>query len=493
MRARKILGRILWFIQLVTTVLFCYEMYISSMVSGTYIYAILGVMVVALLFTALFMFVFTRKKPYFVGFVMALLMSVICGAGFYFLHGAISTLMNISDSNIKVTGYGVYVDVDDEAENIEDAADYTFGIVAAQDRDNTNQIIDQIEAELGSEINVATYSDMYEVTDAVLSQEIDAMIINAAYIVVLEDTDGYEELGDEIKAIAEYKVETSTESAENDEEDGIFTIFISGIDVTGSISTTSRSDVNILAVVNRNTHQVLLVSTPRDYYVTTSVSGMQKDKLTHAGLYGVDCSMETLSMLYETDVDYYFRVNFTGFEEIIDALGGIDVYSDISFTSWTKKLWFSAGWNHMDGEHALEFARERHAFAAGDNQRGINQMKIIEAVIDTATSSAILNDYASLMSALSESFETSMPYSLISDMVQKQLESGGSWDVQKTSVIGTGSKATTYSAPSQYAYVMIPDEESVAAAKEFIEKIKNDEIIDVDAASEDSSASDTEE
>ncbi|MCR5784167.1 MAG: LCP family protein [Eubacterium sp.] len=491
MRARKLIGRILWFIQLITTVIFYYELYISGMVVNGYLYAVLAILAVALLFTAIFMFLFIKKKPYFVGMIMALLMSIVCGAGFYYLHGAISTLMNISDSNIKVTGYGVYVDVDDEAENIEDAADYTFGIVAAQDRDNTDQIIDQIEAELDAEINVETYSDMYEVTDAVLSQEIDSMIINAAYIAVLEDTDGYEELASEIKAIAEYKVETSTAAEEIDEEDGIFTVFISGIDVTGDISTTSRSDVNILAVINRNTHQVLLVSTPRDYYVTTSVSYGQKDKLTHAGLYGVDCSMETLSMLYDTDVDYYFRVNFTGFEEIIDALGGIDVYSDIAFTSWTKGLYFSQGINHMNGEYALEFARERHAFASGDNQRGINQMKIIEAVIDTATSTAILNDYSSLMSALSESFETSMPYSLISDMVQDQLDNGGTWDVQKVSVTGTGSKATTYSAPSQYAYVMIPDEESVAAAQAYIDQVYNNEVIDVEADSEEDT--DTEE
>ena len=488
LKKRKIIGRILWFIQLITTILFSYEAYTSQMFPTKYFIGIVAVFVVALIFTAIFMFLFVRKKPYFIGLLMAVLMSAVCGAGFYYMHGAVSTLKNISGANIEVSGYGVYVDTDDSAEKIEDASGYTFGIVAVQDRDNTNEVINQINTELGSDITVKTYEDMYAVTDAVLNQEIDAMIINGAYIAVLEDEDNYADLQNQIKVIANYTVESSTENTELDESDGIFTVYISGIDVRGDISTTSRSDVNIIAVVNRNTHQILLVSTPRDYYVPTSVSNGQNDKLTHAGLYGIECSMQTLGMLYDTDVDYYFRVNFTGFENIIDALGGIDVYSDKSFTSWSKKLYFSEGTNHLNGEYALEFARERHAFASGDNQRGANQMKVIEAVINACTSPSILNNYSSLLSSLNDSFQTSVPYSLISDIVQDQLSNGGTWDIQKISAIGEGTKATTYSAPSQYAYVMLPDETVVSKIKGYIDEIEDNQVIDVDADSDSTSS-----
>ncbi len=481
LKKRKIIARILWFLQLITTILFSYEAYASQMVPSNYLVGIIAVFIVALIFTGIFMFLFTRKKPYFIGALMAVLMAILCGAGFYYMHGAVSTLKNISGANIQVAGYGVYVDTDDEAETIEDAASYTYGIVAVQDRDNTNQVIEQINTELGGDITVKTYEDMYAVTDAVLSQEIDAMIINGAYIAILEDEEQYADLQNQIKVIANYTVESSTENTSVDEADGIFAVYISGIDVAGDISTTSRSDVNIIAVVNRNTHQILLVSTPRDYYVPTSVSNGQNDKLTHAGLYGIECSMQTLGMLYDIDVQYYFRVNFTGFENIIDAVGGIDVYSEKSFTSWSKKLYFQAGMNHLNGEYALEFARERHAFASGDNQRGANQMKVIEAVINACTSPAILNDYASLLSSLNDSFETSVPYSMISDIVQEQLSSGGSWDIQKISATGEGTKATTYSAPSQYAYVMLPDEEVVTKITEYINRIEDNELIDIEA------------
>ena len=255
----------------------------------------------------------------------------------------------------------------------------------------------------------------------------------------------------------------------------VFSMYLSGIDTRGGVLAKSRSDVNILATVNVDTRQVLLVSTPRDYYVPLPISNGQPDKLTHAGIYGVDVSMGALEMLYGIDIDYYFRVNFSGFEKIIDALGGITVNSEKSFTTHDGQFYFNKGENRIGGAAALGFVRERQAFSDGDRQRGKNQMEVIRAVIDKAMSPAILTGFTELMESVSGNFETSMPYDLIAELVRDQLENGGSWNIVSTSVSGSDSSGYTYSAGN--AYVMVPDQATVDAAIAKINQVKNGEIL----------------
>ncbi len=235
----------------------------------------------------------------------------------------------------------------------------------------------------------------------------------------------------------------------------------------------SRSDVNILATINTETKQVLLLSTPRDYYVPLSISNGAEDKLTHAGIYGVDVCMDTLEMLYGVNVDYFFRVNFSGFEDIINSLGGVNVYSEQSFS--TENYSYTEGYNYMDGAKALEFVRERYAFADGDFQRGRNQLALIQGVMDKMLSADMLMNYNSVLDAVAGSFETSIPYDVLSGIVRDQLSSGGSWNIVSYSVSGYGDMQTTYSAG--YASVVIPDESTVETAKELINQVYAGETI----------------
>ena len=248
---------------------------------------------------------------------------------------------------------------------------------------------------------------------------------------------------------------------------------MSGIDTNGDITEQGRSDVNIVAVVNPTSHQVLLITTPRDYYVPIpGVSGGQDDKLTHAGIYGINVCMDTLNMLYDTDINYYFRLNFAGFVQIIDALGGITVDSDYDFTTQNSSGYhFTKGPNQVNGDQALAFCRERYAFSAGDRQRGKDQMKVIQGVINKATSPDILKNYLSLLDSLSGCFETNIPYDVITSLVKQQLDEGGSWQVLSYSVDGTGDTQKPYSM-SQKAYVMVPDQTTVDKAKTLMQKVR---------------------
>ena len=252
-----------------------------------------------------------------------------------------------------------------------------------------------------------------------------------------------------------------------------FAVYLSGVDTRGELTEKARSDVNILAVVNPQTKQVALINTPRDYYVDLAGTN-SKDKLTHAGLYGVETSMATLGNLYGITVDHYIRINFSGFMSIVDALGGVDVYSDYAFTSvgspgYYDPTTFVEGWNHLNGQAALAFARERHAFASGDIQRGINQMKVIDAMLNKIKSPALLMGFSKIMDAAADCFVTNFSQDQISALVRMQLSDLADWDIQSYTVTGSSATSTQcYSAKGQKLYVMKPDDAAVAKAKEMI-------------------------
>ena len=432
-----------------------------------------------------------RPGSMITGSLMAMLLLIVLMIGTPYLTKAVNTLSSMTGVSVELADMGVYVKADSEIQNLADLTGKTVGIMDVLDRENTDKSLEEIQGEIGA-LNVTEYAGLGEMVDGLLQDGVDAIVLNKAYLDLLTDMEGYTGAVDQMREIHSHQTETilevqntkkdgwsimdlfGGEDEEEEKNDRVFSMYISGIDTYGSVSAKSRSDVNIIATVNLDTRQVLLVSTPRDYFVPLTISNGIPDKLTHAGIYGVDVSMGTLEMLYNTDIDYYFRVNFSGFSKIIDALGGVTVYSDYSFSS-VRGHYYSKGENHLNGDEALAFARERKAFSDGDRQRGKNQMAVIKAVIDKAMSPAILTGYADLMESVAGNFETSMPYDLIAELVRDQLENGGSWNVVTTSVTGSDSSGYTYSAGN--AYVMIPDQATVDAAIAKINQVKNGEIL----------------
>jgi LCP family protein required for cell wall assembly len=249
-----------------------------------------------------------------------------------------------------------------------------------------------------------------------------------------------------------------------------YVVYISGIDTYGEVGTTSRSDVNIIAVVNPKDKKVLLVNTPRDYYVQLHGTAGVKDKLTHAGIYGIDMSKNTLQDLYDTKIDYTLRINFTSLLKMIDAVGGIEVQSDVAFSAGGYN--FVQGVNSLDSKQALAFARERHSFSEGDRQRGKNQQQVITALISKLSSPSTLVNYQKLLKSLDGTFQTNASSSEVSSLIRQQINSAGAWTTESISVDGSGAKAPTYSMGSQLLYVMEPNQatvdNAVAAIKAYL-------------------------
>lgn len=426
---------------------------------------------------------------FIIGTVLAVLFSALFIVGGVYLYKTTSTLSKISGVETEIAQVGIYVRAQDSADSLTATSGYKYGIITDLDRENTDSTLEEIKTELGSEIQVQEYRGLAELIDGLRREETGAIILNQAYIPVLEEMDGYGDIGSQIREISVKHVETVIETSNKPSEDQnaggqeqpdvettgeIYTVYISGIDNRGGLVAKSRSDVNIIAVANTKTRQLLLVSTPRDYFVPLSISGGVPDKLTHAGIYGISVSMDTLGMLYGIDINNYFRINFGGFINIIDALGGITVESDYDFS--TSGFHYNKGSNYVNGEQALAFARERYAFPEGDRQRGKNQMAVIQGVINKALSPELLTNYSSILSSLQGSFETNISYEEIARLLQQQLTEGGAWNIVSYSANGTGDKQIPYSM-SQPAYVMVPDYNTVDTAKEMIQQVKNGQTI----------------
>ena len=426
---------------------------------------------------------------FIIGTVLAVLFSALFIVGGVYLYKTTSTLSKISGVETEIAQVGIYVRAQDSADSLTATSGYKYGIITDLDRENTDSTLEEIKTELGSEIQVQEYRGLTELIDGLRREGTGAIILNQAYIPVLEEMDGYGDIGSQIREISVKHVETVIETSNKPSEDQnaggqeqpdvettgeIYTVYISGIDNRGGLVAKSRSDVNIIAVANTKTRQLLLVSTPRDYFVPLSISGGVPDKLTHAGIYGISVSMDTLGMLYGIDINNYFRINFGGFVNIIDALGGITVESDYDFS--TSGFHYNKGSNYVNGEQALAFARERYAFPEGDRQRGKNQMAVIQGVINKALSPELLTNYSSILSSLQGSFETNISYEEIARLLQQQLTEGGAWNIVSYSANGTGDKQIPYSM-SQPAYVMVPDYNTVDTAKEMIQQGKNGQTI----------------
>ena len=452
------------------------------------------VMVALLVINGLHIFVQLPLRRNKVGKLICGILAVLLSAGM--IYGTVAADAVQSALN-KISGVVVEKQVtagsvmkEDEAEELGDTSGYTFGTLANRDLENTQKIVAAIKEGLG-DIKTKEYETPEAMVDALYDDEVQAIILNEGYLVLLSEQENYKDFSDRTRILYEHIIEQEITPVKPSGSitKTPFVVYCSGSDERQSdINAKSRSDVNILAVVNPKSRQILLVNTPRDYYLPLARNG-EMDKLTHAGLYGVQETMAVLDNLYGTETAYYGRISFWGLIDIVDALGGIDVYSDYAFTTGAgdvagyadRTYKYEKGWNHMNGIEALTFSRERYAFSDGDNQRGRNQMKVIQAIIEKAASPSVLANYQDLLSAVSDNLITNMTYDEISSLVKMMQKDGFSWNIQTMSARqGSGSTLQTcYSMPSQKLYVMPPDYNYINTIRQVITQVMNGEEINI--------------
>lgn len=458
MKKIKLINVVLFAVQMALSIVFSlYILKLNVLPDSTNVLCIVF-LALALILSALMLIGNTKPRQILCAFIASLL-CIIMVFPIRIMKHTHHTLSNLQgESQVYHTGYEILVRKDDSAQILSDISKYKFGIDTSYDRESAHEALKSISRKLG---DMALFYEEYSSSAALWSALVETEVVD----VVLIESNFYEmfkesyasqsdNIENYVKKIENITVAIEVEKPEEDSKDELqeddtpkeppkplnerpFVVYVSGIDTAGKITTRSRSDVNILIVINPTTKKMVLATVPRDTYVPfPGVTNGEYDKLTHAGIYGNNCSVSiaTLEQYIYTgvNIDRWIRVNFTSVERIVDALGGITVESQYNFSQHGHS--FVKGKNYLNGEEALAFSRNRKSFAQGDMQRGRNQLEVIKGIFAKAISPAILSGYSDILNEITDCVQTNLSYEDITGLVKMQLSDGASWDIETASI-----------------------------------------------------------
>lgn len=447
-----------------------YTMYAHNILAFRHVNVIYTAVLVVVFLVCLLLTLFKKGKHLVT--VLLVLFSIVVGVSLF----AFKSLVDVADNINKTASYSeiemkVVVPANSSISDVSELTNVQAPTSA--DESNINALIANIKSEKGVELTVDPVDSYQSAYENLINGSSQAMVLNSSYSSLLELS--YNDYESNLKTIYTYKIKKGIEDTAKTTDKNVFNIYISGIDTSGAVSTVSRSDVNLILTVNMNTHKILMTTTPRDSYVRIPDGGAdQYDKLTHAGIYGIETSVKTLENLYDIPINYYARLNFTSFVKLINALGGVTVYNDQAFTSLNGNYNFGVGnINLTSGEEALGFVRERYSLEHGDYDRGNNQLKVIQAIVEKLTSFQSVSNYSDVISTLQDSIQTNMPLNTMMSLVNEQLDSGKTFIFSSQEVTGTGStgQLTSYAMPNASLYMIQLDDASVAKASQAIKNV----------------------
>ncbi len=460
----NIVSIIIGIISLILMLVFSYAIYKLNMIPGKFLIPVY--ILIFVIYTGLLLTVFLPKVKSKIK-VFSMIILVLFGVIFGFADKYIFTTLNFMDildrDVLQKERYDVYVLENSSYNKLEDLKGKKVGLYQSS---NSEKAGSELKNKIDFEI--IEYTDVEKMFESLNNDEINAIIISSS-VKNLLDTE-LNDINVKIKSIYNFKISIEKNDIVKvvNVTNTPFNVYIAGGDGYGSIDYTFNTDVNMVATINPTTRKILLTSIPRDYYVNLVGQGPNAyDKLTHAGYYGIEESVKTVENLLDTDINYYVKINFSTIQGIVDAIGGVDVYSDYDFYEQAYGLYhFTIGNNHLDGKQALAFARERKSFATGDVQRVKNQQKVVEAIVNKVTSStALISSYDRILDSVSENLDTNMPSKDISRLVKMQLNDMRGWTIESQNAVGTGQMGPTYTFPTLNLYTMLPDKDSVNSLK----------------------------
>lgn len=402
-----------------------------------------------------------------IGVLLSIILIIFMVFGITYELNTIDFLKQLGFNTYKEENFNILVLNDSEYNSLKDLNSKIIGHLDNNYHVGLDKTIKKIEKEINFDSKILV--DINELVDNLINGEVDAIILEDAQISMVKEDNN--DLFDKFKILEIFNIETEIKNEKEniDVINDLYNILITGVDTYGNITKVSRSDVNMVISINPKDNKILLTSIPRDYYVYLS-NFSSYDKLTHAGIYGIETSIMAIEDLLDIDINYYVKVNFTTLIDIVDLLDGIQVTSKYEFTS-IDGYHYNKGINYLNGEEALSFARERKAFSEGDRIRIENQQLVLKSIINKLLSSKIIINYNNLLNSLNNKFLTNMKDEELTKLIKWQIDGMYNWDILNISLNGTDSYQYTYSYQKQLLYVMLPDEESVNTAKEKINSI----------------------
>ena len=405
-----------------------------------------------------------KTKPLkIISIIFLLILSIAQISFISYAKKSIDTLEKINSKVEEKNEMSLLVPKDSDIKTIQEAFTKEIATSKSFDKDNTEMIISEYKKEYKANLKTKDFANYVIAANSLMNKETDVMLLNESFRSILEESiDGFSEKTRILDSKLVEGKKINTESKKQVAEDKAFNVYISGIDTYGSLSTVSRSDVNMILSVNSTKKKILITTIPRDTYLAIGGDKDKFDKLTHAGLFGIDTSIESLESLLDIKIDYYGKVNFTSLTELINALGGITVDNPVAFETSSGKYSFPQGKIDMDGDKALAFSRERYHLDEGDFDRGKNHARVLTGIINKMLSYDMLMNFNQISNIVLESVNTDISYDKMIELVNKQLSDGGDWDIETQALKGWGeSGLSSYLMPDSNLHMMRVDEDSV--------------------------------
>ena len=469
MKKKNIIGIIAGILLFIITTIFIVILKKIDVIPDKYFMLLVAASYIVTIITDIFLFISSDNIVFklFKGlaYIVTILMIVGYSCGIYYLNKTTHFMNNLNTIKKEITSYYIIVMKESKYDEISDL----YGKNLTYYEGTSQEVLSKIRLEL----NYSTVKNIDSLKDRLYTAKTDSILVSDLIKEDLEEK--YTDFSERTRVLKTIDITKNVEDITKKVsiKNTSFNVLISGMDSYGTINKTTRNDVNMIATVNPNTNKVLLTSIPRDYYVQLHGKTGYKDKLTHAGIYGINTVVQTIEDLFGIDINYYVRVNFTTVESLVNTIGPIEIYSDKAMSLDGCK--YVVGTNTVNGKCALRFARERHSYVEGDNHRIKNQQEVIKGIFNKLSKSAmVVTDYTSILDSLDGKFATNMDMKDITAFIKYELEDITKYEILDTQVTGTGSMQLTYSYPHQKLYVMFPNEQSVESTKEYINKISNE-------------------
>ena len=319
-------------------------------------YSIIALLISSVIVTGIVLLNLRKKKILrILGYILSILLSIILIFIEVYLINTVGFLNNMTDGNYSLKNYNIIVLNTSEFDKLKDLKNKELGISETSESKELEEAKKKISKQI--KLNYEEYEDLDELVNSLINKDVESIVLEDSEMSLIEEQNN--ESYQLFKIIYEIEIKNNIEDLKNviNINKEPFNIYISGIDTFGNINASSRSDVNMVVTVNPKKEKIHITWVPRDYYVKINDS-KYKDKLTHAGIYGIDSSIYALENLLQLDINYYVKVNFTSVIEVVDLLGGITVYNEESFTS-QDGFYYKKGNIKLNGEKALSFVRER--------------------------------------------------------------------------------------------------------------------------------------
>ncbi|MDD7305564.1 MAG: LCP family protein [Peptoniphilaceae bacterium] len=465
----KKIAKILFLLSIIGCLILTTMIFINGILPRKYRILLLLVLI---LFEILLYFLLKKSTLYSLsGLILLAFFSILINsfASFY-INSGVNALEDINkNQETEEINMSLVVMKNSKYKTLDDIKDELVKTGLTQDKKNIIEYGKSLEKEKNISLNLDDAKTYINSANLLVDRKTQVILLNESFRSAINDQ--IEDFNQKTRVIDSLTEEVNVDDiSKNVAGDESFNVFISGIDTYGALTRVSRSDVNLILTINPRTHKMLITTVPRDSYVNIAGGGNnQKDKLTHAGIYGIESSVKTLENLFDIDINYYARVNFSTFMNLIDVLDGVDLNNDQAFSTATYD--FPSGNIHLDGDKALAFARERYNLKRGDLDRGRNQEKVLKAMIEKSLSPAILLNYNSFLDIIINSTDTNMTRDKIIELINNQIDTGKKWKIDTTEVKGHGQMGlTSYAMPGSNLYMHVLDDKSI---NEVSKSIKN--------------------